>query len=148
MKCLGIMLMAALLAIAPGYGSAEQQGKESDSPAIQIKNLEKKGEQAPAAKSYTLQQKKEYQQKTTAELAEIQQKIDALKVKGENVEPQKRRSVSRALFNLDRKAATTRKWLAALETASEPDWSRVKAGLDKSMEDLRKAYETVEPHIK
>jgi hypothetical protein len=70
---LGMMLMAALLIVAPGSGSAEPPVKDSTSPATQSKNLEKQGEQAGAVKSYSPEEKRAYQKKTTADLEKLQE---------------------------------------------------------------------------
>ena len=79
MKWLGIMFMAALLAIAPGYGSA-QQPKDTP-PATQPQSPEVKGEAAGTAKSFTPAERQAYEKKTAADLDEMEQRIGELVLK-------------------------------------------------------------------
>lgn len=149
MKWLGIMLTAALLAVAPGYGSAEPPGKESTPPATQPKGPEKKEEQAPkSVKKYTPKEKEAYQKKTAADLTELQQKIEELKVKGRSAPQQMKRMILRGTRDLQVKANAARNKLGALEKAPEKDWGGLKAEMDKAMEELRKAYQEVESRVK
>lgn len=148
MNWLGIMLMAALLAVVPGYGRAQPQGKETPPPAAQPKGPEVK--QAPAtavAKSYTPQQRKEYQKKIAADLAALEKKIEGLSEEQAKVPPKLKRMVLRSRVDLQRKDIIAKNKLTALEKASEKDWNALKAGMDKAMEDLRKAYEGIAAHF-
>ena len=147
MKWLGMILMTALLTLAPGYGSAEPPGKDSTSPTTQSKNLEKQGKQARAVKSYTPEEKRAYQQKIASDLEKIQQGIDELKVKGRTVMQQKKRMVLKALVDLQNKANAARNKLAALENAPENAWSGLKADMDKTMEGLTKTFKEVEAEL-
>jgi hypothetical protein len=147
MKWLGMMLMAALLIVAPGYGIAAPPGKDSTSPATQSKDLGNRGEQAQAVKSYTPEEKRAYQKKVAADLEKIQQGIGELKVKGRTVVPQQKRMVLRALIGLQNKANAARNKLAALENTPESSWSGLKADMDKAMANLTKTYKEVEAHL-
>ena len=82
MKWLGILFMAALLVIAPGYGSA-QQPKDTP-PATQPQGPAVKGEAAGTAKSFTPAERQAYEKKTAEELDAIQQKIADLRIKASN----------------------------------------------------------------
>ena len=147
MKWLGMMLMAALLIVAPGYGIAAPPGKDSTSPATQSKDLGNRGEQAQAVKSYTPEEKRAYQKKVAADLEKIQQGIGELKVKGRTVMQQKKRMVLKALVDLQNKANAARNKLAALENAPENAWSGLKADMDKTMEGLTKTFKEVEAEL-
>lgn len=98
MQRLGIMLMAALLAIAPGYASA-QQAKDT-SPATQPQVPKVKGEAAGTAKRFTPADRKAYEKKAAAELDAIQQKIAELRGQATTGAPQKKRMIIRAANNL------------------------------------------------
>ena len=139
MKWLGIMFMAALLAIAPGYGSAQQP--KDTSPATQPQGPEVKGEPAGTAKSFTPAERKAYEKKTAEELDAIQQKIAELRIKAATGAPQKKRVLIQAANNLQMQKIAAGNELTALEKASETAWGQQKAKLDKSMEELRKAFE-------
>lgn len=139
MKWLGIMFMAALLASAPGYGSAQQP--KDTSPATQPQGPEVKGEAAGTAKSFTPAERKAYEKKRAEELDAIQQKIADLRVKATTGAPQKKRMLILAANNLQMQKIAAGNQLTALGKASETAWGPQKANLDKAMEELRKAFE-------
>ena len=146
MKWLGIMFMAALLASAPGYGSAQQP--KDTSPATQPQGPEVKGEPAGTAKSFTPAERRAYEKKTAEELDAIQQKIADLRVKATTGAPQKKRMLILAANNLQMQKIAAGNQLTALEKASETAWGQQKAELDKAMEELRKAWEPTAIHRK
>ena len=135
MKWLGIMFMAALLAIAPGYGSA-QQPKDTP-PAAQPQGPEVKGEAAGTAKSFTPEERKAYEKKTAEELDAIQQKIADLRVKAATGPAQQKRGLMLTANNLQLQKVAAGNRLTALEKAPETAWGQQKADLDKAMADLR-----------
>ena len=138
--------MAALLAIAPGYGSA-QQPKDTP-PATQPQGPEVKGEAAGTAKSFTPAERKAYEKKTAEELDAIQQKIADLRIKATTGAPQQKRLLIQAANNLQMQQIAAASELTALEKASETAWGPQKAKLDKAMEELRKAFEPTPSHRK
>lgn len=137
MKWLGIMFMAALLAIAPGYGNA-QQAKEK-SPATQPQSQAVKGESAGTAKSFTPAEKKAYEKDTAKELGVIQQRIADLRVKATTGSPQMKRILIQTASQLQLQKLGADTQLNALKKASEAAWGQQKASLDKTMKDLRRA---------
>ena len=139
MKWLGILFMAALLAIAPGYGSAQQP--KDTSPATQPQGPEVKGEAAGTAKSFTPAERQAYEKKTAEELDAIQQKIADLRVKATTGAPQQKRGLMLAANNLQMQKVAAGNRLTALEKAPETAWGQQKADLDKAMADLRKSCE-------
>lgn len=144
---LGMMLMAALLIGAPGYGRAEPPGKDSTSPATRSENLEKQGDQARTGKSYTSKEKQDYLTQVAVNLDKIQQGIEDLKVKGRTVIQQRKRMVLKGLINLQNMANGARNKLAGLEKAPENAWSGLKAEMDKTMQELAKTYKEVEAQV-
>jgi hypothetical protein len=145
MQWLGIMFMAALLVIAPGFGSAQQQ--KDTSAATLPKGPEVKGEPAGTAKSFTPAERKAYEKKTAEELDAIQQKIAELRMKARTGAQQQKRLFIQAANNLQMQQIAAENELAALKKASESAWGPQKAKLDKAMEGLRRAFEpTATPH--
>jgi acyl-CoA reductase-like NAD-dependent aldehyde dehydrogenase len=139
MKWLGIMFMAALLVVAPGYGSAQPQ--KDAPPATQPQGSEVKGEPAGAAKSFTPAERQAYVKKTAEELEAIQQQIAELRVKATTGPAQQKRGLMLAANNLQLQKVAASNRLTALEKAPETAWDQQKAELDKVMEDLRKSCE-------
>jgi len=134
------MFMAALLAMAPGYGSAQQS--KDKSPATQPQSQQVKGEGVGAARIYTPAERQSYEKQTAQELEAIQQQIADLRVKATTGSPQMKRLLIQTANSLQLQKTAARYQLTALEKASEKDWAQQKVELDKALADLRKACET------
>ena len=143
MKWLGIMLTAVLLAGVPGYGSAQQPAKKGTPPATQSQDP---GQQA--AKSYTPKEREDYQKKIAGDLKEVQQKIGGLNAKRMTLPQQSKRMFNKAMVDLQRKMSTARNKLAALEKASEKEWSGLKDNMDKALDELANTYKEIESRFK
>ena len=143
MKWLGILFMAALLVIAPGYGSA-QQPKDTP-PATQPLSPAVKGAAAATAQSFTSAERQAYERKTAADLEEIEKNIDASVLKVNKVVPQKKRMVTKIVRGLAVQAMNARHQLEALQKAPENSWGALKINMDREMESLQKAWETAKP---
>lgn len=138
MKWLGIMFMAALLVMAPVYGSAQQP--KDNSSATRPQSPEVTGEPVGAGKSLTTAERKAYEKKMAEELDAFQGKIADLRVKASTGASQQRRMISRVANNLQMQKLAAANQLTALEKASESAWDQQKANLDNAMEGLRKAW--------
>lgn len=134
-KCLGIMFMAALLAMAPGYGSA-QQPKDTP-PAAQPQSPEVKAEAPGTVKTFTPEERKAYEKKTAEELDAIQQKIADLRVRATSGPAQQKRGLMLTANSLQLQKVAAANRLTALAKAPETAWGQQKAELDKAMADLR-----------
>lgn len=146
MHLVGIMLMAALLVTAPGYGRA-QQGTDK-SPVTQSQSPEVKAEPAGTAKSFTPAERRAYEKKTAKELEAIQQRIAELRVNATAGSPQMKRLLMRTANNLQMQKIAAGNRLTALEKAPEAAWGQQKAELDQAMADLRKAWEADAAYLK
>ena len=135
MKWLGIMFMAALLAIAPGYGSA--QPPKDTPPAAQPQSPEVKAEAPGTAKTFTPEARKSYEKKTAEELDAIQQKIADLRVRANSGPAQQKRGLMLTANSLQLQKVAAANRLTALAKAPETAWGQQKAELDKAMADLR-----------
>lgn len=142
MNWLGIILLAALLAIPLGYAGAQTPGA-AGKPASQPQTAPVKGEAAGTPTSHTPEQQ-HYLKQTAQELDEFQHKINDLRLKAATGPPQKRRLISWNTKNLQFQAATARNQLNVLEKAPQPAWGEEKAKLQKTMEDLRKSWGAAE----
>jgi hypothetical protein len=146
MKCLGIMLMAALLAVVPGYGDAQSPVTPGTSMATQPESV--KGDPEQAGKSFTSKEKAEYQTKIAADLMVVENKIDTLKVKSKAIAQQKKHMYLRVLIDLQRKTVDAQNKLEALKNAPEKDWSAIRDDLEMDMGELVKACTAAEAHLK
>jgi hypothetical protein len=141
MQWLGIMFMAALLAIIPGFGVAQQSKDKSPTSQSQGQGPEVKGETPGTAKSFTPEEKRSYEKETAKKLEAIQQKITDLRVKATTGSPQMKHTLMQTASRLQMQKSAAGNRLTALRKASDKDWGQQKADLDKAMADLRKALE-------
>jgi hypothetical protein len=144
---LGILFITALLAFAPGYASAESPGAGGTTPATQPQNPDVKAEPAGAAPSYTPKEKKEYQKRTAAELAALQEKIIDLKMKAGTGPRQKKRLILKSATHLQAQALAAKNQLAAMESAPDQTWGDLKTAMDKTMDELANAWKEAEAHL-
>jgi hypothetical protein len=148
MKSLGILLMAALLAVAPGYANAEPPAAGGATPATPAQAPEVKAEPAGAVPTYTPKERKAYQKKTAAELAALQEKITDMKLKAGTGARQNRRMIFKSANNLQIKAIAAKNQLAAMEKAPDQTWGDLKTEMDKTMDGLTQALQAIEAHIR
>jgi len=149
MRWLGvIMVMAALLASAPGYASAQPAGEKGLPPAVQPPGPEVKGEAPGPAKSFTPEERQAYEKKTAADLEVMEQRLQDLVGSVQKVIPQKKRQVIKIMRGLQVQTLAARNQLTALEKAPEDTWSGLKVNMDKTMAELKTNWEASEPHLK
>jgi hypothetical protein len=141
MMWLGIILMAALLAVAPGYSQAQ-------TPAAQPQGSEMKVAPAAPAPSYTAETRKEYEKKAAQDLDALKQQIHDLSVKAQTAAPQVKRSMTRAMLALDKQEIAARQKLGKLEKASQNDWNALKTEMDKVLDNLKKSFDNIEAHFR
>jgi hypothetical protein len=131
MKWLGILVTAALLLMAPGYGNVQpSQGKDT-SPA----------------KSYSLQERQAYQQKVAEDLGKLQQRVTDLEDQYLTARPQVKRMLLKSIHSLKMQLAAAQNRLAALQKASAQDWGSFKAKMDKDMKELTQACQEAESRL-
>jgi hypothetical protein len=116
-----------------------QKKDQGKLPAAQPADRLSKGGQAESLKNLSPKEK-EYLKETAADLATMQKKIDALKVKKEFNVRQRSRSNRMIAVDLQKRALNARKQFAILEKAPDMAYSGLKTEMDKSMLDLKKAY--------
>jgi hypothetical protein len=148
MQWLGILLMAVLLAAAPGYAGAESPGAGATTPATQPQGPAVKGEPAGAVQIYTPKEKKEYQKKTAAELAAIQEKIIDIKMKAGTEPRRSRRMIPMGANSLQAQVLAAKNQLAAMELAPDQTWGNMTTEMDKAMDKLAKDLQAFEAHVK
>jgi hypothetical protein len=141
MKWLWIICVAALLAGAPDYASAQPAQEKNTLPATLPQGPEVKEAPAGTAKSFTPAERKAYEKKTAEELDTFQQKITEIKMKAITGKAQNKRLVIQAATNLQMQQSAAVRELTALKKAPKSAWGPQRAKLDKDMEGLRKAFQ-------
>jgi uncharacterized membrane-anchored protein YhcB (DUF1043 family) len=126
-KVLGIVFVAMLL-ITTGCGKAESpQEKAQKKVTGQMEQLQKNIDNLK--KSYT------------DRLAEMQKKFDAQMAKAH-------KEYSESMAALKQKQDEAKKELAELKTATGAAWQKAKVKLDKTVDDLQKAYDKAKSQFK
>jgi len=143
MKWLGILLMTALLAGAPGIGSAQQSGEQGAKTPPQPKSSAAAPKQAQPAKTYSQEERQAYEKKAAADLEVMQKKLEELRGKQQKVSMQSRRVVLRAMANLQRGLLGAKALLTSMKQASKETWGGLKADLDQAMATWERDYAAV-----
>jgi hypothetical protein len=143
MKWLGILVMTALVASAPGYASAQQAGESGATPPPQPKSSQESPKPAPPAKSYTQEDRQAYEEKAAADLEAMQKKLEELRGKQRKVPVQSRRQVLMAMSNLQRGLSGAKAQLASMQKAPPESWGGLKANLDRAMATWNRDYADV-----
>lgn len=112
-------LACVVAASAAGAGAQPASGKTMKAEVKQTVH---------DAETYAGEKKADYEKRTSAELAELDAKIDRFKKKAEAQER-----------DLGKKRKTVAKRFAKVKAASESEWSRLKTGVDDAVSDLKKA---------
>jgi hypothetical protein len=143
------MLTAVFLAGISGYGGAAPPAQKDTPAAIKSQNTDTKEGQGQEVKKYSPKEREKYQQKVAADLEEIQNKMGELRAaKGATVPQQKKRMFRRGQIVFQQKLTAAKGRLAALEKASEKEWTGLKAEMDQALEELTNAYKEVESSLK
>ena len=93
------------------------------------------------------QEKQMYQDKIEAKLRDLDQQIDALKVKIGKQNRVDRKQLQQQMAELDRKRVAAHQELEKLKNSSEEAWQDMKAGIEAAIGDLETAYERAASHF-
>lgn len=83
----------------------------------------------------------EYIRKAHIALDDLSLKIDAMELKAKEAGTSAREGMDEKLESLKARRKTARKDLAKLKRASGKAWSKLKAGVDRGIQDLKTAYD-------
>ena len=98
-------------------------------------------EDSRQAADYTYEKKEEYQRSLTAQMQEIDVKIDELKAKAGRASDTVKAEFARDMEALDRQKAVLAEKMEAVKSSSASKWSEVKAGANSAMDSVKQAYE-------
>lgn len=131
MKWLGYSLCLAIL-LWPACSTGEKAQTPNQS------------QEAEAAR----RERQQYQKKIETKLRELDQEIDALKVKTAKQSKVARKQLDRQMSELDQKREVAHQEFAKLRNSGQGAWQDMKAGIDAAMDDLETAYERAASHFK
>ena len=150
--------IVALMISAAFFGSAFllacSDGEKSEKPKVEVTSQDMKNQAKEAmdtAKTYTLQQKEEYQKQIEARLQEIDRQIKDLQTKAQSkvtdLKEESKVQFSQTLEELHNKKQAAADKLAKLESASGKAWEKMKTSVDSAMDDLSKAFDRARSHF-
>jgi hypothetical protein len=138
----------ALLFLFPGYAQARPLDKSSISLIAQTQSPQNKEAQlSQPLKPYTPKEKKAYEKKIAQELNNLEQRINDLALAGRSAAPQLKRMRLRMVLAFKQRLFAAQRQLANLARAADPEWSRLKVEMDKTMTGLRLAYKETEARL-
>jgi hypothetical protein len=100
------------------------------------------------AKAYAEQQRQEYTKQVQSTLDDLSKKIDPLKEQAKVAKGEALSKIQAALADLKVKQDQAKQKLQELGSSAGPAWEQVKAGVDKAVADLQKAYNDASSHFK
>lgn len=136
MKAYLLLLLAAALLVAVGCSKEQKTttGKGGEGATTQPA-------QGLGAEPGTLaEQKKEYRQSLQVRLDTIDANISDLRSRAANATGQNKQMLNDSITELQQKRTAVQNEMKDVDNATSDTWSDVKGRLDKSMDDLEKAY--------
>jgi len=135
----GLVLVFLTAVFAAGCGQKEQAADKQQTSAEKVKQEAK--ETVEAATTYTMEQKDQYLAALDEQLKQYDGKIEDLKKQAQMAGEDTKASLMEKVQDLETKREAVSAQIAELKDSSGDAWTHVKAGVDASMDDLRKAYE-------
>jgi outer membrane biogenesis lipoprotein LolB len=131
------LLLGFALLTACAKQAEEPQPSPQQKPEVTVREVEEKAQEAlEAAKTYTLEQKEEYQKKAESKLQEFDKEIAKLKVKAEKTSAEARVKLKKQVEDLQKKQDVARTKLDKLKTAGKDAWEVLKKDVDATLTDI------------
>ncbi len=99
------------------------------------------------AKSYTYQQKPQYEAKLKEVLRQVDRQLDDWKAQAERATGQARKDAQAQIEQLKPLRAKVEAQLQKVKSASAPAWEDIKAGVGSAFDDLQRAFEKASAHF-
>ncbi len=137
-----ISVLILTLSVFLAYtGFAQQTVTREDLKKQAAETMEK-------AKAYAEQQRQEYSKQIQGTIDDLSKKIDELKGQAKNYTGEAQKKIEAGLADLKVKQEQATKKLQEVGSSSGSAWEKLKAGLDKAVSDLQKAYNDASSHFK
>ena len=128
-----------LLVATPGVPAAETSAVSQGDVG------RKAGEALDTATQYTDQERTRVERKIQAELDEVEAGIQRLQTRMDQMSGETRKRAEASLADLERRKEEARRKLEEIKLAGAAVWDRMRAGLESSMDELRRLYQRVVP---
>ncbi len=100
------------------------------------------------AKAYAEQQKQEYSKQVQTTIDDLSKKIDQMKEQAGNYKGEASTKIEAGMADMKTKQDQAKQKLQELGSTTGAAWDDMKAGLDKAVTDLQKAYNDASSHFK
>jgi hypothetical protein len=100
------------------------------------------------AKAYAEQQRQEYTKQIQATLDDLSKKIDQLKEQAKTAKGEAQTKIEAGIADLKVKQDQAKQKLQEVGSSTGAAWEQVKAGVDKAVADLQKAYNDASSYFK
>ena len=138
-----LLCFAAVMALACPVLAADESGKP-----VTAEDVDRQTREAlQSAKSYSYEQKDEYQKRLQGVLQKLNDQIDELKRQAEQASGKARQQYQEELVRLEKLRIKAREQLARVRSATPGAWEDIKAGVSAAVEDLHNAYERAKTHF-
>ena len=136
-----ILFAVSFLLLNAGCSQSPQQESKEKEVKTPMGEVSKKAADAMATtESYTMEQKKAYEQELADKFAKYEQKISLLKEQMAMAGEESKKNLQQNIENLQAKVGEMESRTNELKNASGFAWSDMKKGLDKAVADLDKAF--------
>ncbi len=100
------------------------------------------------AKAYAEKQKQEYSKQVQTTLDDLSKKIDRMKEQAKNYKGEASTKIEAGMADLKTKQDQEKQKLQEVGSSTGAAWDNMKAGLDKAVTELHKAYNDASSHFK
>ncbi len=135
-KTLALLCLLGCFLTGPAWAAPRDQPP----PSTADKVIRDTKEAVESTKQYTLEQKESFLQAVHAELGDLQIKITELQKKTSVASAEARAELQKAIQDLEQRKNEARKRFDEMNASTTSAWSKMKDGLNESLEDLKKSY--------
>lgn len=135
-KTLALLCLLGCFLSGPAWAAPRDQPP----PSTTDKVIRDTKEAVESTKQYTREQKERFLQTVHAELGDLQIKITELQKKTSVASAEARAELQKAIQDLEHRKNEARKRFDEMNASTSSAWSKMKDGLNESLEDLKKSY--------
>jgi len=135
-KTLVLLCLLGCCLTGPTWAASRDQPP----PSTADKVIQDTKEALESTKQYTREQKDSFLQAVQAELGDLQIKMTELQKKTSVASAEARTELQKAIQDLEQRKNEARKRFDEMNASTSSAWSKMKDGLNESLEDLKKSY--------
>jgi len=122
---------------------------KTDPDETTMRDVKKEADEfAKAAKNFTLQEKREYEEKIRQEIGKMEERLARLNEQADDVQSQSQEQVDRQIRQLEEDIQDLRTKYNKLKQASSEAWGEMKRGVDEAIKELKERFENTKSAFK